>query len=535
MTTVTSIRDLFAAKALADIPKILTLQDRNRHSPTHGCFDRNHWHYKIIDFPCGMSQEFVYPLALVYALDLPDNPWRGQEALRQWVRAGIGFAAASAHADGSCDDYYPFEKALGAAAFTLLAFAESMLLLGLDDDDLLRFVEKRAVWLAQRQESGQLSNHQALVALGLAKSAELLGTERFETAIEDRVGQLLAWRRAEGWFPEYDGCDPGYLTLTIAYLADLDRLRPGLGLREPLRQAIDFVAQLMHPDGTLGGEYCSRNTYNYFPHGFELAGRWHPPALDLNTRFARALRGGLEACHGDDHILGHHVINYLLTWRDFVEQRPEPGPRPQGRLWFAEAGLLVERRSGYELYAGLNKGGAFKLFKDDALAVSDSQLSVVERRGKKARNAVGHMCGDYDLELSDDAISVAGHLSWAKQSLMTTTRLLILRLGMLSVGRLAPDLVRRVLQRLLIVGRRESPHRFRRVFRFADGGWTITDELTCPDWSAVERVAIGCDQTSIYIAMSRTYQQGQLQEWLELIPGQPRPADGQALRLERRL
>ena len=56
-------KDLFVREALAQIPKILTLLDRNPHSPTYGCFDRNFWHYKIIYFPSGMSQEFVYPLA----------------------------------------------------------------------------------------------------------------------------------------------------------------------------------------------------------------------------------------------------------------------------------------------------------------------------------------------------------------------------------------------------------------------------------------------------------------------------------------
>jgi hypothetical protein len=33
-------RDALASAALAEIPKILTLLDRNRHSPTYGCFDR---------------------------------------------------------------------------------------------------------------------------------------------------------------------------------------------------------------------------------------------------------------------------------------------------------------------------------------------------------------------------------------------------------------------------------------------------------------------------------------------------------------
>ena len=72
--TASAERDVFAREALALIPKILTLQDRNAHSPTYGCFDRNYWHYKIIDFPSGMAAEFVLPLALVYALNIPGNP-----------------------------------------------------------------------------------------------------------------------------------------------------------------------------------------------------------------------------------------------------------------------------------------------------------------------------------------------------------------------------------------------------------------------------------------------------------------------------
>ena len=88
-------RDLFAYEALRQIPKLLTQQDRNPHSPTYGCFDRNFWQYKIIDFPSGMSQEFVWPLALVYDLPLPNNPYYQQQAVKSWVEAGILYAARS--------------------------------------------------------------------------------------------------------------------------------------------------------------------------------------------------------------------------------------------------------------------------------------------------------------------------------------------------------------------------------------------------------------------------------------------------------
>src|SRR6185503_10479364 len=125
---------LFAREALAQIPKLLTLLDRNPHSPTYGCFDRNYWHYKILDFPSGMAQEFVWPLALAYDTQLDRNPFFHRPSVRDWVHAGIGFADRSAHRDGSCDDYFPYERASGAAALSLLACVESYRLVRLDDE-----------------------------------------------------------------------------------------------------------------------------------------------------------------------------------------------------------------------------------------------------------------------------------------------------------------------------------------------------------------------------------------------------------------
>ena len=217
-------RDLFAHEAIAQIPKILTLLDRNPHSPTYGCFDRNFWHYKIIDFPSGMAQEFVWPLALAYHTNLPNNPYYHKLAIRQWVEAGILYTAHSAHADGSCDDYFPFERAAGAAAFSLLACIESYRELELNHYEVLKFFEHRADWLAHHQESGKLANHQALIVLCLELVGELLQTSKWKSAKIRRLEQLLSWQNSEGWFQEYEGCDPGYQTLTISSLVPLVEL-----------------------------------------------------------------------------------------------------------------------------------------------------------------------------------------------------------------------------------------------------------------------------------------------------------------------
>src|SRR4051794_30005486 len=255
-------RERFAREALAQIPKLLTLQDRNPHSPSYGCFDRNFWHYKIIDFPSGMAQEFVWPLALAWALDLPDNPYYQSPAIREWVQAGILYAARSAHPDGSCDDYYPFERAMGAAAFSLLACAEAFALVDMQSREAEAFLERRADWLADREESGRLSNHHALTALCMEVVGRLRRTSRYEAARDRRLEQLLSWQTDEGWFPEYEGCDPGYHTLTVSCLARLHEGRPEPRLEKALRSAVALAAEFVHPDGSFGGEYTSRNTYN---------------------------------------------------------------------------------------------------------------------------------------------------------------------------------------------------------------------------------------------------------------------------------
>jgi len=529
-------RDLLARYALAQIPRILTLLDRNAHSPTYGCFDRNFWHYKIIDFPSGMAQEFVWPLALAYHTQLDGNPYFGQPVVREWAHAGIRFAARSAHRDGSCDDYFPYERAGGAAAFSLLACLESYRLLGLADEGALRFFERRADWLAAHQESGGLTNHQALIVLCLELLGRQLNTARWRPAVERRLAQVLSWQSAEGWFREYEGCDPGYHTLTISCLARVLELTPEDDrLRDALRRAVDVAAQFVHPDGSFGGEYGSRNTYNFFPHGFELVGRWMPEALRVNDAFLCGVAAGRLPSYEDDHLIGHHAWNYLLAWRDFAPARPAPAPRLQGRVHLREAGILIDRRAGTELYLATNKGGVFKLFRGGALVASDTQLSLRVRAGGRERTAVGHLVGPYRVELQgEDEITVAGRLGWAKRAQMTPLRLVALRAAALTVGRFFPNLLRRLLQRLLIVGKADAPFTFVRRLTWRGDRWHVVDELRADrGWDDVTAAGIAPDQTSIYVVMSRVFQLGQMRSWLDLTPAVRALGPSEPLRVER--
>jgi hypothetical protein len=528
-------RDLFAQTAIAQIPKILTLCDRNPHSPTYGCFDRNFWHYKIIDFPSGMAQEFVWPLALAYQTNIPNNPFYQQTALRDWVEAGILYAAHAAHGDGSCDDYFPYERASGAAAFSLLAGLESYRLLNLKNFEILKFFENRASWLAAHHESGQLTNHQALICLCLELISRLLETDAWDRAKTERLERVLSWQSEEGWFQEYEGCDPGYHTLTISCLAQLYELSPDPRIKEALISAVKLATQFIHPDGSYGGEYASRNTYNFFPHGFELVGKWMPEALGINDLFLQGIAAGLVPCYADDHIIGHHTWSYLLAWRDFVSDRPPLPPRPVGQVWLKQAQLLIDRRDETELYLALNKGGVFKVFRGGKLIASDTQFSLKLLQGNRIRNAVGHLVDHYDYQINPDEILIQGQLGWAKQKQMNPLNLLILRGVMLTVGRFFPNLIRKLLQKILITGKEKAPFKFIRRLQWQNGQWQVQDELIGQSWQTVQEIGIGGDQTSIYVVMSRTFQPGQLQPWLDLSDRLPTLSPEEPLKLDRRL
>ena len=294
-------------------------------------------------------------------------------------------------------------------------------------------------------------------------------------------------------------------------MARVYELNPSNRLKDAIAKATILAAQFIHPDGSYGGEYTSRNTYNFFPHGFELVGKWLPEALNINDRFLQGLANGLGACYSDDRIIGHHTWNYLLAWRDFVPERPPLKSLPPGRFWLPEGGILIDRREDTELYLALNKGGAFKLFRNGKLIASDTQFSLLVKEGRKTKNAVGHLISRYKYEIQEDDLTISGSLGWAKQKQMNPFNSMALRLVMLTVGRFFPNLIRTILQEILITGKNKAPFKFVRRLYWQQGNWQVSDSLAAESWAKVQDACLGVDQTSIYVVMSRTFQAGQLQ------------------------
>jgi hypothetical protein len=283
-------------------------------------------------------------------------------------------------------------------------------------------------------------------------------------------------------------------------------------LKMAVSKAIDLSIEFIHPDGTFGGEYGSRNTNNFFSYGFELSGKWKKESLSINDRFMKALGNGLAPCYSDDHILGHHLWNYFLTFKDFIEKRPGPDLQKRQRLLLKNAQIIIDRRGDFEIYMALNKGGVFKLFHKNKLICADTNFSIMEKK----KNAVAHLIDHYETVINEDEIIVSGYLGWAKQQQMTSLKLIILRMVMFFGGRFFPDFIRKLLQLLLITGKQKSKYFFTRKIKWINREIEVTDKISACNWNDVKHAGIGCDQTSIYVVMSRTFHKGQLQEFINL-------------------
>jgi len=371
-----SPRDAYAREAMRSLPKLLTLIDRNQYSRTYGSFDRSFWHYRTMDFPCGMSQEFVLPLAMVYAGEFVDNPYYQKKRVAQLAEAGIDFACRSSHKDSSSDDYFPFERALGAHVFSLYAMSEAYQELKLDRPDLVDFFIRRGDWLIKNQETGQLANHQALAALALYNVYLLSDENRFKVATEERKQITLSWQKDEGWFQEYEGADPGYHSCSIDFLGKLRQKTNDDELIEPLKRAVKFSWNFAHPDGSYAGEYGSRNTYHFYPHGFELMAPILPEAGQIADHFLKiGLPRGTRYFNDDDRMLAHYVYNWLQAYRDYHPERPadirdaEPFER-----YYPKAKLFIKKTEKYHAVAALNKGGVVKAFDTEGCLASDTAI-----------------------------------------------------------------------------------------------------------------------------------------------------------------
>jgi len=502
-------------QSLVHIPRLLGLIDRNKGSHTYGCFDRMFWNYKKTDFPSGMAQLGVLPLALIYTHKFPGNRWHKNERIKELCQAGIDFMKRSSHSDGTTDEFYPFERALGATSFTLYAATEAYLLLGDKKPDQVKFFKKRADWLCKNTEPSVIANHQANAALALVNVYKITGDKKYLEASQKKITQVFAWACDEGWFFEYEGCDPGYLTFTIDFLAKYYEKTKDQKLLKPLKKSVEFCSYFFHPDNSYAGEYGSRNTFHYMPHGFEILGKNIPLALELNNRFTDGLSKGKAEAMEDDVYFFLTVTNYLQAYITWNAKRPRRWTATKDfTKYFPEAKLYIQKRGKLHIFASLAKGGVAKIFKAEKLVYNDSGFIAKTKGGKTATSQV---IEKRTVKIEDNHISCSGNFHYTKNKVSSPWLQIAFRLFTLTIGRSNSlgKLVKERLIKKLITNKKKAPIEYERNISF-DKGIVITDTIKLKRGVQLAALTKGSGFSFITVPSSRYYQESVLHPWVDL-------------------
>ena len=523
------MRNIYLNLALPYIPRLLHLIDQNPYSQTYGCFDRAFWHYRTMDFPCGMSQEMVLPLALAYAREYPGNKYYQTERLKELTESAIRYMVKSSHKDGTCDDYFPYERAMGALVFSLYAATEAYQVIGMQDDKIEDFFLKRVHHLEKENETGRLSNHQALAGLAAYNVFCITGDGKARKTAEDRIALTLSWQDPdEGWYQEYEGADPGYHTCTIDFLAKYLQKRSTCGeeiehtVLQSLLKAVDFSWYFMHPDGSYGGEYGSRNTYHFYPHGFELMAPHTEKAGQIADAFLKSAELDKRYHNDDDRMTAHYVYNFMQAWEDYHPKRTNSineSKASTGGKWMPNAKIFVNWNTSESgaiqnyLITNQSKGGVLKVFDSKGCIASDTGLIGELTDGTIV---VSHLVQqdsrfteNFDKALS--TLEVQGDFCIRKANGMTVFKQLLLRLWLVTIGRFNANLTRSIVQKIAITGKPKSSYRFKRVISVNSKEVKVTDFI--PENMPLKRLSIGSDATSIYVANSLVFQESRLTPW----------------------
>lgn len=478
--------------ALAQIPRVLGLCDRNIMSPTYGCFDRDYWHYKRVDTPFARMQENVLSLALVYK-NKGSRYYKNKYVL-DIIKAGINYWVKIQHNDGSFSDFYPNERAIVVTSFSLYAVCKTLLILpNLANEEtnkkILEAIDKAADFLVRNVEKNAINQEISSVA-ALCIANKLLKTAKLNSVIEGKLKYVLDKQSKEGWFPEYGGIDIGYLSVAISYMAktienlDKEKYKKLVGkLKNAMDKSISTISYFIHPDGSAGGEYSSRNTQYIIPYGIEFASFWNKTAVSIKTyvlaNVENSKTNGLYNL--DDRYMCLYLYEYLLSYYHSLNNKKAnqetgsklPYEQDNFEKLFREAEIFIKKQNNSYLIIGL-KNAIIKYFYNNKLLCSDAGY-IYDSYDSERLIAASGCYGSSEYNITKNGITIKKYFNEIKYRKSSTLMHLGLRV-LTFKGVLSKILRRKVLKTLLKEGRKTDVVLVRNI-RFGNNSLEIFDKI----------------------------------------------------------
>ena len=484
---------------LNNTAKILSLLDRDEDSPTYGCFDRDHWHYKIRDFASAILQQGCLVLAQVFSNKFDGNIYYNNEKIKKWSIAAINYWVKIQHRDGSFDEYWPNEHGYPPTVFSTYAVSETYRILDLDDTRIKKALLKSARFLLKKKESGAVNQEIASVA---ALYSVYLTTKKKELLpkIKIKLKNMLKLQSKEGWFPEYGGADIGYLSVSLHFLAEYYRLSKDRRILTNIRKLVEFIQYFIHPDGSSGGDYGSRNTQYFMRGGLEIVAKEIP--------LAGAIADKLLTNHPDttdqryiEHYCLHSYVSALIHHQKRKKNLRLPCETACDK-YFHESGLVVKRQDDWYCIVNLNKGGTVKLYKGNKNIVNDCGYRV----WKNGLGVTNWVAPEAKKKVENGSLSVRMNLYKAKFFTPTAIKHSVLRvLSFVFGSRMIP-----LLKKIMINPSKKMDVEFKRRIVFNKNEIELFDEISSE--KMISKIKSNYGFSLRYVPSSKYFQKSELYE-----------------------
>lgn len=350
-----------------NLPRLLSLYDQSPWSKTYGLGDRQFWSWKLIDFPNATFQGATHGLARLLATNLLPSSL-DKKTVIELIFSMINATKKITRSNGSLEEAFPYESSFcvtALVAYDLLKTSE--LLKNFCDrefhDRIIEVVKPLMGFLTKNNESHAIiSNHLATAVAAFCLWKKLVNENTGERATEI-LEIIFNHQSAEGWLSEYGGADPGYQSLATYYLAEVYRLCPSLRLKELLAKSLAFIKYCIHPDGSLGGIYGSRNTRFYYPAGFEFLSKEFPDAAWIAQKMRDSIQNNRTVtlnCMDAPNLVP--MFNaYVWAAEEFSRQGVKMVENFDnfGEKYFKEIGLYLKSTPDFYFWLSMRKSGAW--------------------------------------------------------------------------------------------------------------------------------------------------------------------------------
>ena len=341
--------------------------------------------------------------------------------------------------------------------------------------DLQRTFGRAGKYLSKNRESG--AQNQEIASLAALQSTLIAtGDELLPDMIRNKREQILQQQSPDGWFAEYGGADIGYLSVSLNYLAEYYRLSNDTTVLNPIKKVIDFLQYFIHPDGTAGGDYGSRNTEYFLPGGLEIIAPEYPLAGSIGDEMLKNIDNpALLPRSVDDRYLSHYFlhsyIRALLHYKPRLAKIPLPITKDPFIKIFNDSKIIVVKEDCY--YAIYNPfKGVLKIFSKSEEILNDCGYIAEIGRDIAVTNWLNP---ETEVTMNERLVCSRGSFFLAPHQIVPTPLTHIaLRSLSLCIG---PKLIS-PLKKQMILKNKKMPVSFLRKITFLPGSVIVEDSIT---------------------------------------------------------